>query len=334
MKSASPRSRGIEPRRQPPRSGSLDLGLETVWKRFHVKQSTQTASAVRRLPPWFRGSTKGGRTRHEVRRLLRDLQLNTVCESARCPNLCECWRRRTATVMILGNQCTRNCRFCAVDHGCPELPDCSEPARVAEAAQRLQLRYIVITSVTRDDLPDGGAGHFADVIRTLRSACPEIGVEVLTPDFGGDPDLIHTVVMEQPTVFSHNIETCRGLTAHIRSGADYDRSLSVLRSAAEQANDATRIKSGFMLGMGEGSDDIHQMLQDLHEHGATLLTIGQYLAPSDQHWPVKRFVHPDEFASWETLARERYGFSFVASGPLVRSSYLADQAAGMPLHNA
>lgn len=296
-----------------------------------MTRSSPQSTGKRRLPPWLRRSMQGGRNRAEVRRLLRDLNLNTVCESARCPNLCECWRRRTATVMILGDHCTRNCRFCAVTHGQTRPPDPSEPERIANAARQLALRFIVITSVTRDDLPDHGAKHFGDVIRTLREQCADVGVEVLTPDFGGDATRVHTVVGAQPTVFSHNIETCRRLTPRIRDRADYQRSLGVLRTASQCAGEHTRIKSGFMLGMGETDDDIHCMLNDLRHHGTAMLTIGQYIAPTPRHWPVARFVHPDEFEAWGHIARERYGFTSAASGPLVRSSYLADEAAGMPL---
>jgi len=283
--------------------------------------------ARRRLPPWFRVSMKGAAEREEVRVLLDSLRLNTVCQSAQCPNLCECWRKRTATFMILGNECTRNCRFCAVAHGSPPLPESDEPTRVAEATAELGLKFIVITSVTRDDLPDGGAAHFAATIQAVRDRCPQAGIEVLTPDFGGRECDIRTVLDARPTVFNHNIETCRRLTRDIRSGADYDRSLAVLATAARLAGHNIIIKSGFMLGMGETADEIRAMLADLRTSGVSMATIGQYLPPSRHHWQVDRFVTPEEFDQWGKIAREEYGFRAVASAPLVRSSYMAENAA-------
>lgn len=281
----------------------------------------------RRLPPWLRISIRGGNEREEVRGLLRGLNLHTVCESAQCPNLCECWRQRTATVMILGNACTRDCRFCAVDHGGWGPPDPEEPGHVAEAAERLQLRFVVITSVTRDDLPDGGAAHFAATIRAVRARSPEVGIEVLIPDFQGRGEDLQTVLDAAPTVLNHNIETCRRLTDEIRSGADYDRSLALLRTAAELSADRTRVKSGIMIGLGEREDEIVATLRDLRQAGVRMLTIGQYLAPSRNHWPVARFYTPAEFDELGRLAREELGFEAVASAPLVRSSYLAEQLA-------
>lgn len=213
------------------------------------------------LPPWLRVSFKGARPRREVRKLLRDLNLNTVCEGAFCPNLCECWERRTATFMILGDTCTRDCRFCNVAHGPASAPDAEEPTRLCAAVQRLQLKYVVLTSVTRDDLPDHGAAHFAAVVTALRSSFEHIGIEVLTPDFGGKPERVDIVLETRPNVFNHNLETCARLTPEIRSGADYERSLSVLHHAAKsRAGEGVLVKSGFMLGLGETDDEIHQML--------------------------------------------------------------------------
>jgi lipoic acid synthetase len=197
---------------------------------------------------------------------------------------------------------------------------------VAEAAVRLGLRYTVITSVTRDDLPDGGAAAFAAVVRAVRTRLPQAGVEVLTPDFRGNRDCVLTVLDSEPTVYNHNVETSRRLTAEIRSGADYDRSLSLLRTVAEQ-DAGVWVKSGFMLGLGETEAEIHELLRDLRESGVQVLTIGQYLAPSREHWPVERFVPPEEFDHWKNIAREQYGYEAVASGPLVRSSYLAEEVA-------
>ncbi len=227
--------------------------------------------------------------------------------------------------MILGNVCTRNCRFCAVEHGTPEAPSADEPQRVAAAAQRLQLRYVVITSVTRDDLPDGGAGHFAATVQAVSAVCPDARVEVLVPDFGGRLDCIRRAAEAGVAVFNHNLETCRRLTDAIRSGADYDRSLAVLAAAAGLGCSGMAVKSGMMLGMGESTAEIHAMMHDLRNCGVSILTIGQYLSPSRGHWPVARYVEPAEFEHWRAVALEQYGFAAVASGPFVRSSYMADQ---------
>jgi len=282
----------------------------------------------RRLQEWLRVSYRGGRARQELKGLLKGLRLNTVCESATCPNLCDCWGRRTATFMLLGNVCTRNCRFCDVDHGVPLPPDGDEPENVAEATQRLGLRYVVLTCVTRDDLPDGGAGHFAATVLALRSRLPETQIEVLTSDFEGRECDLATVLEAGPDVFNHNIETVERLTPEIRSHADYRRSLSVLANAARLGRPrGISTKSGFMLGLGETPDEIRELLGDLHEAGVSILTIGQYLPPSADHWPVARYATPEEFDEWARVARDELGFSSVVSGPLVRSSYMADQAA-------
>lgn len=282
----------------------------------------------RRLPEWLRVSYRGGRARQEVKSLLKGLRLNTVCESATCPNLCECWGRRTATFMLLGNVCTRNCRFCDVDHDVPLPPDGDEPENVAEATQRLGLRYVVLTCVTRDDLPDGGAGHFAATVRAIRSRLPETQIEILTSDFKGRECDLATVLEAGPDVFNHNIETVERLTPEIRSHADYRRSLSVLANATRLGRPhGISTKSGFMLGLGETADEIRELLGDLHEAGVSILTVGQYLPPSANHWPVARYATPEEFDEWARVARNELGFSSVVSGPLVRSSYMAEQAA-------
>ncbi len=293
------------------------------------------SSAHRRLPPWLKISTRGAAEREQVRRMLGDLELNTVCQSAMCPNMCECWAKGTATVMILGDHCTRNCRFCAVPHvGAPAPPDPEEPERVAKAAERMNLKFVVVTSVTRDDLSDGGAAHFAAVIRAVRGRMPRAGIEVLTPDFGGRHEDVQTVLAEEPTVFNHNIETCERLTEAIRSGADYRRSLDVLMFASEAAADSVRTKSGIMLGLGETDEEIREIFADLRRSGVRILTIGQYLPPSKSHWPVDRYVTPEEFDEWGRVAREEYGFSSVASAPFVRSSYMAEQFADFSVETA
>jgi lipoic acid synthetase len=286
-----------------------------------------------RLPPWLRTRFEGGRARQDVRQLLRELHLHTVCESAHCPNLCECWKRRAATFMLLGDVCTRDCRFCAVTHGVPAPPDPGEAARIVEAVRRLGLRFAVLTCVTRDDLPDSGAAHIAAVVRALREALPEVGVEVLVSDFGGDLRGVDTVLAAGPDVLNHNVETTAALTPRVRSHADYQRSLALLAHAAAAAarnRGRPRVKSGLMLGLGESAADLRATLADLRRSGVAILTLGQYLPPSAEHWPLDRYVPPDEFEQWGQSARHDFGFETVVSGPLVRSSYLAEQAAGAP----
>jgi lipoic acid synthetase len=251
---------------------------------------------------------------------LSERALATVCQNAQCPNLGECFQQGTATFMILGSRCTRRCRFCAVDKGWPETLDPDEPRRVALTARDLGLRHVVVTSVTRDDLPEGGAGHFAETITQLRAACPGAAVEVLVPDFQGSAEALEQVVAARPDVFNHNLETVARLYGSVRPEAGYRRSLEILRYAA---NHGLTVKSGLMLGLGETSLEIRETLRDLKQSGCRLLTLGQYLSPSQNHWPVARYLSPAEFESWrrEALA---LGFAGVASAPLVRSSYLAE----------
>lgn len=245
-----------------------------------------------------------------------------------CPNLNECWHRRTATFMIMGDACTRNCKFCAVKHNPAPLPlDADEPERIAEAAARMELKYVVVTSVTRDDLPDGGAAHFAAVIRALRDRLPETGIEVLTPDFNADRQALTTVLDALPTVFNHNVETVERLSTQIRSRANYRRSLEVLSMAREIGKGAIPVKSGIMAGLGETDEEIVQTIKDLYAAGARILTVGQYLPPSGAHWPLARYAEPEKFEQWRELALE-IGFEFVASAPMVRSSYNAGELLG------
>jgi lipoic acid synthetase len=296
--------------------------------------SAETRGRPARLPPWLRRRFEGGAARQDVRRLLRELRLHTVCESAHCPNLCECWKRHAATFMLLGDVCTRNCRFCAVAHGTPAPVDAGEAARVVEAVRRLGLRFAVLTCVTRDDLADGGAGHIAAVVQALREALPAVGVETLVSDFGGRLEGVDTVLAAGPDVFNHNLETTAALTPRVRNLADYDRSLAMLAHASAvvtRLGGRSRIKSGLMLGLGENTADLRATLADLRHSGVTILTLGQYLPPSDAHWPLDRYVTPGEFQEWEHVARAEFGFETVVSGPLVRSSYLAEQAAGVQL---
>ncbi len=275
-----------------------------------------------RFPEWLRMPGVRGEHDDHVAEILHDLRLNTVCSDARCPNRRQCFHSGTATFLILGNLCTRNCRFCAIGHAKnPPPPEPDEPARVAEGAVRMKLKYVVVTSVTRDDLPDGGASVFAALIRELRRRAPQTLTEVLTSDFRGDPAALRTVLDAAPAVFNHNIETVRSLSPKVRSVATYDGSLRVLRNAAEYAPEIP-VKSGLMLGLGESASEIERTLNDLREAGVKILTMGQYLSPSRQHHPVSRFVPPEEFSKWEECARS-LGFSAVAAAPLVRSSYHA-----------
>jgi lipoic acid synthetase len=276
---------------------------------------------VQRLPAWMRRPIATDEQFPDVSKLLESLQLNTVCASAKCPNRHECWNRGTATVMILGNTCTRNCRFCNVNTGRPDPVDYGEPARVAEAAKRLNLKHIVITSVTRDDLPDGGAQTFAATIRAVKEAMPGASVEVLTPDFVEHLDI---VLDAKPDVFNHNLETVKRLQSVIRPQASYEKSLATLRKAAEQGG--VQVKSGLMLGLGETDEEIFQCLEDLYAAGVRLLTLGQYLAPTREHYPVERYLSPEYFDELAGKARTM-GFDGVAAGPLVRSSYRADELA-------
>lgn len=274
-----------------------------------------------RLPPWIRTNLRTDADFPRIHGLLRREGLNTVCVSARCPNRAECWNHGTATFMILGDTCTRGCAFCAVTPGRPAPPAADEPERVARAAVAMGLKHVVVTSVTRDDLPDGGAEAFAATIRAARSLSPGLRIEVLTPDFGGSEEALRPVLDARPDVFGHNLETVRRLTPAMRAAASYDRSLEVLRRAAAWTP-APVVKSGLMLGLGETEDELAESLRDLRAAGCGWLTLGQYLAPTARHAPVARFVTPKEFDRYAAAARAM-GFAHVASGPLVRSSYRA-----------
>ncbi len=279
-----------------------------------------------KLPPWMRIKVGTGQGKSEVSKILKELNLNTVCGSAVCPNLDECWRRNTATFMILGNECTRNCRFCAVNYSeSPAPPAPAEPANVAEAAVRMKLKYVVVTSVTRDDLPDGGVGQFAETICEIRKRNPEIEVEVLTPDYLGED--LKTVLDAGPAVFNHNIETVERLSREIRIKADFRRSLEVLKSAVKLSKGKVAVKSGLMVGMGETDDEVQQTICEIRKTGASILTIGQYLPPSGAHWALERYVEPAKFDKWKEFSLG-LGYESVASSPLVRSSYHADKLHG------
>ncbi len=271
-------------------------------------------------PGWLKVPLPAGDNFHAVRRLVRAHGLHTVCESARCPNIGECWQAQTATFLILGDTCTRACAFCAVHSGAPAAADPDEGRRVAEAVATLGLRFAVVTSVTRDDLPDGGAAIFADTIRQIHTRVPDCRVEVLIPDFQGDPDALATVVAARPDVLNHNIETVPRLYPTVRPQADYRRSLALLAQA--KALGAAMTKSGLMVGLGETTEELLHTCRDLRAAGCELLTIGQYLRPSREHLPIERYYTPDEFADLATHA-EALGFTHVEAAPLVRSSYHA-----------
>ncbi len=272
-------------------------------------------------PEWLRVRLPSGKTWARLRSLLREKELHTVCEEARCPNLAECWGEGTATFMILGDICTRACRFCAVTTGRPVGLDREEPGRVAEAVETMALRHAVITSVNRDDLPDGGAGIFAETIRAVRERCPDTTVEVLIPDFRGDRRALETVMGAAPEILNHNVETVPRLYREIRPGARYRRSLDLLARAKELAPGALT-KTGIMLGLGETRAELDALMEDLVDHSVDILTAGQYLQPTPEHAPVARFVPPEEFDALAGRGRE-IGLRHVEAGPLVRSSYHA-----------
>lgn len=276
-----------------------------------------------RRPAWLKVRIPGGDNYMEVRRILRSHKLNTICEDAMCPNIAECWgKHRTATFMILGDICTRACAFCAVTSGKPTELDLMEPARVAAAIADLKLKHAVITSVDRDDLKDGGAGIFAETVRQVRQRDECVKIELLTPDFQGSLDSVRTIIDAQPDIFSHNIETVRRLYPVIRFKSDYTTSFGLLR-AAKEMNPHIFIKTGIMIGLGEETDEIVELLHHAVDAGVDIFTIGQYLRPSMKHAEIKKYYHPDEFAELGRIGRS-LGIRWVFSGPLVRSSYHAE----------
>jgi lipoyl synthase len=278
-------------------------------------------------PQWLRAPAPVGENYRELKQLIDRLRLHTVCESAACPNVGECWNQRTATFMMLGNVCTRRCGFCAVQKGAPQPVDYDEPARIAEAVAAMGLKFAVITSVNRDDRHDGGAELFAMVIRAIRQRVPGCGVEVLIPDFQGSLEAVETVMQAGPDVLNHNTETVPRLYRQVRLGARYQRSLDVL-AHARRVSTATPTKSGLMLGLGETADEVLQVMRDLRAHQVEILTLGQYLRPSPKHLPIVRYVTPGEFDEFRAAGREM-GFAHVESGPLVRSSYHASNAVAL-----
>jgi lipoic acid synthetase len=281
-----------------------------------------------RRPPWMKVRAPSADSQYfDVRKLIHGASLHTVCEEARCPNIAECWGRGTATFQILGDTCTRACRYCYVHSGRPEHPpDPLEPLRLANTARQMGLEHVVVTSVDRDDLDDRGAGHFAATIRALKHKAPRASVEVLTPDFlGVEEEALRTVLAERPDVFNHNIETVRRLHRKMRGAkVSYDKALWLLQRAKEVADYPVLTKSGIIVGLGETNDEIVETMRDLRAHGVDVVTIGQYLQPSPKHAQIDRWVHPDEFR-WFREQGEELGFGSVFSGPLVRSSYRADE---------
>jgi lipoic acid synthetase len=292
--------------------------------------------APRRLPEWARKSRTHFESLNRLKTGLRQLNLHTVCESARCPNIHECFHRGAATFMILGNYCTRGCGFCSVPKANPRKHDMRldpyEPANVARMAASLNLRYVVITSVNRDDLEDGGSHHFAETVREVRRALPQARVEVLTPDFCGDLDAVARVLDAGPQVFNHNMETVQRLYRRVRPQANYQQSLDVLAFARRHAPQ-TLTKSGFMAGLGETQEEVHTLLRDLRAHAVDVATIGQYLQPTRRHLPVAEYVEPRQFDAYRDYGLS-LGFQMVFSGPLVRSSYMADTVAEAAAHSA
>jgi len=284
---------------------------------------TDLIKPERRIPEWITVRVQEGENFKELKQLVQEQRLHTVCEEARCPNIFDCWNRRTATFMILGAVCTRACRFCAVVSGRPTELDFGEPLRVADSVAQLGLRHAVITSVDRDDLRDGGAEIFARTIRAIRRRSPGTSIEVLTPDFQGDPDSIRVVVEAGPDIFNHNTETVPRLYARIRPKAVYEQSLALLRQVKELAPGMVT-KSGVMVGLGETREELFQVFGDMRDHGIDVLTVGQYLRPTTRHAPLEKYYRPEEFVELRDAALS-LGFEHVESGPLVRSSYHADE---------
>ena len=314
-----------------PNAGHADSGSSrpyTIAMGGSVDASAINGVDRRRHPEWIKSRLPSGDNYNELKALMRTQTLNTVCEEARCPNIGECWEQRTATVMILGDTCTRACGFCAVKTGRPDWFDDDEPRRVAEAVKAMGLEHVVVTSVARDDLPDGGAGIFAETIRAMRRESPGMGVEVLIPDFNGEDGPLKTVMEARPDILNHNLETVERLQKPVRKRARYHRSLDVLAVAKAQALQlagrpgTVHTKSSLMVGLGEERAEMSQAFRDLRDVDCDILTIGQYLRPTAGHLPVERYVHPDEFAEMKDEALA-LGFKHVESGPLVRSSYHA-----------
>ena len=294
--------------------------------RIRAHEELQTIDLKARKPGWLKVRSPGGQSYLALKGLMRTQALHTVCEEAACPNIGECWEAGTATFMILGDVCTRACKYCGVAHGMPEALDEEEPGRVAEAVAAMGLEHAVITSVNRDELRDGGAGIYAETIRRIHERMPGCSVEVLIPDFKGDEAALHKVVAAKPEILGHNLETVERLYPEVRPGGRYWRSVSLL-GAVKGMDPGTLTKTGLILGMGEEEEEIRQAMVDVRRAGVDILTLGQYLRPSAGHIPVARWVSPEEFIHWKSLGEREMGFSHVESGPLVRSSYHAKEQA-------
>jgi lipoic acid synthetase len=316
---------GKDALQRPVVAGEKLRGAEKM-ARIPIKIAPTEPSEYLRKPKWIRAEFTGSREVQRLKSILRENKLHTVCEEANCPNLGECFKGGTATFMIMGDICTRRCPFCDVGHGRPNPLDPEEPKNLAATIKAMGLKYVVITSVDRDDLRDGGAGHFVDCIRQTRELNPGISIEILTPDFRGRVDTALEILEQAPPdVFNHNLETVPRLYKQARPGADYATSLELLRQFKKR-HAGVPTKSGLMLGLGEELDEVEAVMRDMREHRIEMLTLGQYLQPSAHHLPVKRYVTPDEFENLRVVG-EKMGFSHVASGPMVRSSYHADQQA-------
>jgi len=317
--------------------GPVDMPTIAMGGGLAAEPAADRSRALRRHPEWIRARMPSGENYHDLKGLMRGQTLNTVCEEARCPNIGECWDQRTATIMILGDTCTRACGFCAVKTGRPTWFDDDEPRRVAEAVADLGLEHVVVTSVARDDLPDEGAGAFAATIRQMQDRSPGMGIEVLIPDFNGKLDLLRTVMDARPDILNHNLETVRRLQKPVRKRARWDRTLLVLEQGklmAAEIGYPVHTKSSLMVGLGETRAELTEAFEALRAVDVDILTVGQYLRPSERHLPVERYYHPDEFAEMKAEALA-LGFKHVESGPLVRSSYHArDQVPGAELKAA
>ncbi|MEQ1622143.1 MAG: lipoyl synthase [Methylococcales bacterium] len=308
---------------QTPSRQSPDTHQRNAEKLSRIPIKVETTDTVLRKPDWIRIKISASDEVTRIKQLLREKQLHSVCEEAACPNLSECFQHGTATFMIMGDLCTRRCPFCDVAHGKPKPLDKNEPRHLAEAIQALALKYVVITSVDRDDLRDGGAGHFSECIKTIRELSPSTKIEILVPDFRGRIEKAVAILAAEPCdVFNHNLETVPRLYKQVRPGADYPGSLDLLRQY-HQVQPDTPTKSGLMLGVGETEEEVLQVLEDLLDHGCSMLTLGQYLQPSKDHLPVKSYITPMQFEEYGRIAKHM-GFKQVASGPMVRSSYHAD----------
>jgi lipoyl synthase len=314
---------------QAPSRSTPESHQRNAEKLARIPIKVEQPETVLRKPDWIRIKISASDEITRVKQLLREHQLHTVCEEAACPNLAECFQHGTATFMIMGDLCTRRCPFCDVAHGKPLPLDKNEPQHLANAIKAMALKYVVITSVDRDDLRDGGAGHFADCIKAIRQQTPSTKIEILVPDFRGRIDKAVAILADEPCdVFNHNLETVPRLYKQVRPGSDYQGSLNLLKQFNE-AQPAIPTKSGLMLGVGEEREEVHQVMQDLLAHGCSMLTLGQYLQPSKAHLPVKAYITPAEFDEYGKIAKEM-GFKQVASAPMVRSSYHADlQAKGI-----